>query len=266
MSKPSYRIYPSLLDAFQRYLDAEKDFESFFNEDGEGNYKRSLEEISGELEERLIDAVNRVDKGPIEAADKGTAFNELVDFLANGEEPREGLKIAHFDDYTTWGGETFTDVYKVDYNGFSFLFDGAFARMSAKPYEGAIPQLRVSAMLDTKYGTVELYGVIDEVIMDVVVDLKTTSMYEFGRYGKGWQRYVYPYCLVASGEVDGVEMFVYSVYKWNKGNPMTAVRYSEEYTYDHNVATFRLTNICERFIEWLEGRRELITDKKIFGE
>lgn len=79
-----YKIYPSLLDKYQRFLDSGKDFESHFNQDADGNYKRSLEEISKEREQALLDAVNRKPHDPIEAADIGTVFNELVDWVLVG--------------------------------------------------------------------------------------------------------------------------------------------------------------------------------------
>lgn len=80
----NYKIYPSLLDKYQRLLDSGKDFESSFNQYADGNYKRSLEEISQEREQALLDAVNRKPHDPIEAADIGTAFNELVDWVITG--------------------------------------------------------------------------------------------------------------------------------------------------------------------------------------
>ena len=77
MKQPSYRIYPSLLDKFDKYLRADEEVESFWNIDNEtGEYKRSPEEIEENLKQDLLDAINRV-PFESEAADKGTAFNAM---------------------------------------------------------------------------------------------------------------------------------------------------------------------------------------------
>lgn len=77
--QPKYRIYPSLLDKFEQYLRADEEAESFFNIDNEtGEYKKSPDEVEEELKQSLIDCINRVPFAS-EAADKGTAFNAIVD-------------------------------------------------------------------------------------------------------------------------------------------------------------------------------------------
>ena len=79
MKLPKYRIYPSLLDKFEGLLHVEEEVESPFNLDAEtGEYKRTEEEIAFELKKSLIDAINRVPFDS-EAADRGTAFNAIVD-------------------------------------------------------------------------------------------------------------------------------------------------------------------------------------------
>lgn len=76
---PKYRLYPSLLDKFEQYLRADEQVESFWNVDNEtGEYKKSPEEIEAELKQTLLDAINRV-PFESEAADKGTAFNTIID-------------------------------------------------------------------------------------------------------------------------------------------------------------------------------------------
>ena len=42
--------------------------------------------------------------------------------------------------------------------------------------------------------------------------------------------------------------------------------YKEAYAYMAKLDIPRLREVCERFIEFLESNRELITDKKIFNE
>lgn len=77
--QPKYRFYPSLLDKFEQYLRADEQVESFWNVDNEtGEYKKSPEVIEAELKQSLLDAINRV-PFESEAADKGTAFNAVID-------------------------------------------------------------------------------------------------------------------------------------------------------------------------------------------
>ena len=77
----SYFFYPTLLDKFQRYLESDKAFEDYSNKDCEGNYKFSVEEIEQSRKQSLIDSINRKPFSSV-AADKGTAFNATIDFLA----------------------------------------------------------------------------------------------------------------------------------------------------------------------------------------
>ena len=152
----------------------------------------------------------------------------------------------------------------------NFLFDRAWVIDQAKYFNGAVSQLYVSAILPTRYGDVELYGFIDELKRDVVYDIKTTSSYSFGKYEHGWQRHVYPYCLIASGEMQSVSAFEYTAFALKGGTSRTPLisgtRYPEYYTYNHEQTVKQLTQHVERFIEFLEANRNLITDKKIFAE
>lgn len=260
MSALRYRLYPSLLDKFQRFLDADKDFEDFGNVDGEGNYKRSLEEIQGEREKELLDAINRVPHAPIEAADRGTCFNALIDYSANGIFT-PGLEISSRfckNNYNT---------YTAKMNGFEFVFNAHDVDVYAKDYVGATSQYLCKGILPTKYGDVQLYGYADEIIRDRVVDIKTTTRYNFGKFEHGWQKEVYPYCLVASGDMTGVTAFDYDVYILSArvGEPFFAQRYRETYDYNHKKTTCKLTAFVETFIEWLELHKMEIADEKIFA-
>lgn len=271
MKQPKYRMYPSLLDKFEQYLRADEEVESFFNIDNEtGEYKKSPEQIEAELKQSLIDAINRVPFSS-EAADKGTAFNALVDMAIHREKhvpnEREPYEIIG-DKETNMVQVTFpaTELAPVR----NFLFDRQWVIEQAKYFDGAVSQLFVSAILPTRYGDVELYGYVDEIVRDVVYDIKTTSSYSFGKYEHGWQRHVYPYCLITSGEMGSVKAFEYTAYALKGGssrNPViSGTRYPEYYTYNHEQTVKLLTAHVERFIEFLEANKELITDKKIFGQ
>lgn len=280
MSDVRYKIYPSLLDKFQALLDSDIEAESFWNIDSEtGEMKRTPDEIASQHEKELLDSINRVPCEPIEAADKGTCFNEIVDCLINVRtSDRDDVEIEfgvldqhgvfHLDtcDYQPEG----IYVAQAKMNGFTFLFDLKTCDEAAQ-YFGiyAIGQHLCKGVIHTVYGDVELYGYADEIVMDKVYDIKTTSSYSFGKFERAWQKEVYPYCLVQSGEMECVSEFEYTVFQLSKPssrNPViTAKMYREPYTFDFSATEKRLRLFLERFIEWLESHKADITDKKIFN-
>ena len=256
---PNYLIYPSLLDKFQSHLDIEKDFESFWNIDSEGNYKKTLAEIEEQSFQELIDSINRV-PFESEAADKGTAFNEIVDCLIANRKS----------EMMTLVSDRNSDTITVQFKEWTFIFSLSFCLQAAEYFKGAVSQVFVKANIETRYGIVNLYGYLDEVIRSVVYDIKTTSKYDFGKYSKGWQKHVYPYCLIESGEMDEVTMFEYSAFQLSKPsgrNPVISGKfYPEQYNYNHKQSTDMIRQHCERFIEFLEKNRHLITNKRIFNQ
>lgn len=270
--RPNYRIYPSLLDKFQEMLDYEIAADDQFNKVSEtafkegrypgkevGDYILTPDEMCDKLEQQLIDTINRVPHEPWEAADKGTAFNEIIDMLV---EDRNCL----IDDMIITEDEN--GNYSVSYHCFEWLFDGDFCRDFAQQLKGSMPQVFAKATIDTDYGTVELYGYIDEWFHDQVIDIKTTGSYSFLKFERKWQRHVYPYCLVATGhEVRGFE---YRVVQWKGGTKIHPALYGdvipEYYTYNHEESTESLREMLEHFLCWLEQHKDQITDKKIFVE
>ena len=277
MSTPKYRIYPSVLDKFQKFFDSDLVAEEFWNKDSEGDYKLSPEEMSVQLEQELLDCINRVPHEPSEAADKGTAFNEVIDCIIEHHPcEREDMEIKTgmmTDDVisTNYGGVQFKVVgypsIDVKFNGFEFRFDAHLCKDVAQYFIGCIPQYTCSAILPTIYGNVELYGHVDYINTNKIHDLKTTKNYTFGNYEKYWQRHLYPYCLIESGEMEEVTEFEFTVVKWRelKNKPISGDIFKEVYTCSHEASTKALRGICEAFIEWLEANRHRITDKKIFG-
>ena len=255
MSKYAYRIYPSALNSFQRLLDADVDAEDFSNIDSEsGDYRHSPDEIYAEREQNLLDLINRVPSAPIEVADRGTAFNELIDELISGS-----ISMPMPVDYIKW------------IHDFEFIYDGELSRRVAQDMLGSIPQHLCEGELPTQYGLVQLYGYADYIFPDKVVDLKTCNRYDFGKYQSNWQKELYPYCLIQSGDMQECNMFEFYVVKMknpskNDVDPIiTGEVYREEYNYNHEDASVRLRQFTERFIEWLEAHRSQITNEKIFG-
>ena len=281
MSTPKYRIYPSVLDKFQKFLDSDLVAEEFWNKDSEGDYKLSPEEMSVQLEQELLDCINRVPHEPSEAADKGTAFNEVIDCIIEHHPcEREDMEVKSgammedggFSKQEPNSGEVhfnFTAYPCIDvkFYGFDFRFDAHLCKDVAQYFKGCIPQYTCSAILPTIYGDVELYGHVDYINTNKIHDLKTTKNYTFGNYEKYWQRHLYPYCLMESGEMEEVTEFEFTVVKWRelKNKPISGDIFKEVYTYSHEASTKALRCICEAFIEWLEANRHRITDKKIFG-
>lgn len=295
MSELRYRIYPSLLDKFQSLLDYDVMAEESWNKDADGGYKLTPDEMADRQEKELLDYVNRVPHPPIEAADKGTCFNEIVDcLLAHTPCTREDISITRIPnmydvcdnfcrkancDYK-WNAcnSSCIQAYKAavnnkakaigllaTLNGFEFRFDIELCRDTAAYFKGAVSQHFCRAVLPTRYGDVELYGYADYIVADRVYDLKTTSQYTFGKFERSWQKHVYPYCLVASGEMPSVSSFEYTVLVLGKGKVITGKMYNEVYTYRPEASLELLRNHTEHFIEWLEDNRDRITDKKIFN-
>lgn len=280
MNDIRYRIYPSLLDKFQSYLDSDTEAEMWWNIDSEtGEMRLTPDEIAARNEQALLDSVNRTPSEPIEAADKGTCFNEIVDCLIskkNTDRDDVVIESGVLDQYGNFvpnGGEENAvgpEVIRAQMNGFVFHYDLAMCKEAARYFgRQAIPQHFCKGVITTAYGDVELYGYADEIVRDKVYDIKTTSEYQFGKFERSWQKDVYPYCLVASGEMKSVSEFEYTVFQLTKPsarNPVIGAKmYAEPYTYDHTESEKRLRAFLERFIEWLEANRERITDRKIFN-
>jgi hypothetical protein len=101
---------------------------------------------------------------------------------------------------------------------------------------------------------VELYGYVDYMTPNTIIDLKTTANYSFPKYLNNWQLLVYAYCL--QGQIDAVE-FVATDF---------VHRYIETYKEQEiQMHMYRLESVLELFIGWLENNKHRITDKKIFG-
>lgn len=213
--QPDYKFYATLLDAYQWYQDSEQ--ESAFHD--------------------LINKVNRVPFSS-ELADKGTAFNDLVD------------KVAHFQNIEIEATET-----EMIYSGFSFK--KSIVEEIASEVKGAIPQVYCKGYLQTRYGLVELYGYIDELMpFPTIVDIKCTGNYDYGKFTKNWQHVVYPFCLYQ--QTNTLYQFTYLITDYQR-------TFSEDYHFNPEKDTIRLTNFVEEFIEFLIKHKDLITDQKVFG-
>ena len=237
-----YKIYPTLLDGYQDYLECEERWNQYFAEKEESPTLPEYEELQ---KKALIDRINRV-PFQSEAADKGTAFNEVVDcMIAMRKSDRMDISCSQ-------DGKFFNAVY----NGNTFSYPIGICRDFAGGYKGAISQLKAEAEISTRYGNVLLYGYIDELMPDKVCDIKTTSHYKAFKFRNHNQHLVYPYCLLEMG--NDIHTFEYNV------TDFKAI-YDEIYVFDEELHTPLLKNRLESFISFLEANRNLITDRKIFG-
>lgn len=243
-----YNIYATLLDGFQNYLDSGEIYQQFwgFSEDPQ----KTEEEFEAEQFQGLIDRINRVPFDS-EAADKGTAFNEVVDCILMG------IKSDKMESLSNKEENSITAIF----NGRNFVFPLQQTIEYANRFNGASCQVLTEAILPTKYGDVKLYGYIDELLPMSVHDIKTTSKYSAGKFRKHWQKVVYPYCLNANG--NNVTDFEYNIVKFDKNNNFET--FDEYYRYFPERDVKLLTEHVESLIEFIELNRDKITDLKIFN-
>lgn len=247
MSNPNvkYRFYATLLDGFQDYLDSEQNYGKFYsNPDNPG--APTLDQWDNKC---LVDLLNRINRVPFEseAADKGTAFNDVIDCLI----AKTPITVKTTYTIDEQAGRIF-----AQFKNRNFAFPLSICREFADYYEGAVSQVFVSGIVHTKYGDVEVYGYIDELMPFSIHDIKSTRHYEAFKFKNHWQHRVYPYCLWQRG--DTVQYFEYNVTDFSE-------TYTEHYEWVPDRDIPLLVEHCERFIEFLEAYRPYITDKKIFN-
>jgi hypothetical protein len=243
-----YRFYATILDGYQNYLSSSEIYQEYwgFSEDPE----KTEEEFEQEQFQSLIDRINRVPFDN-EKADRGTAFNEVIDCLI---ENRSSLKMEI-------RSEKETGLILVNYNQRTFAFQLDLCLEFAKYFKGAVTQVYVDGLLSTRFGDVLLYGYIDELMPHSVHDIKTTEKYKSGKFRSNWQHIVYPYCLNVNGNM--VMNFEYNVAVLG---PKSYSTHTEFYSFKPERDIPRLTAHVESLIEFIEANRSLITDQKIFNQ
>lgn len=242
-----YNFYATLLDAFRNYLECDITWEKYWGWSDNPQY--SLDEYHEQQYRKMIDTLNRVPYDS-EAADRGTAFNEVVDCII---EHRKSDKIT----IEKLAEQPFL---QVGYNKRTFLFPVELCREVAKYFAGAVTQQFVEGVLPTAFGGVRLYGFIDELSPYKIHDIKTTSSYNVGKYKKNFQHLVYPFALCCSGT--DVRDFEYNVVEFGKNGKYTL--YKENYTYVPERDIPILQGYCEELISFIEEHKKLITNSKLF--
>ncbi len=252
MQQPKFKFFATLLDAFTSYLRSDAIYERYwgFSE----NPPHTPDEFKEQQYQSLIDTINRVPFDS-EAADKGTAFNEVIDCMIENRKSNK-VQVKRLLSDMADGSQNLIGLRAI-YNNRQFDFPIAICREFANYYKGALTQQYVQAILPTCFGPVLIYGFIDELMPMSVHDIKTTGSYYVGKFKDHWQHMVYPYCLMQNGS--DVRLFEYNITDFKSS-------YTESYTFVPERDIPILTAHCEELIRFLNDNRNLITNKKIFAE
>lgn len=270
--KVSYKFYATLLDGFQDYLNSDQIWEQYWGYSD--NPPHTPEEFKQIQFKSFIDRINRVPFDS-EAADKGTAFNEIIDCMVEHRKSEkvevryeyEALVMGQIDNCDPderWADVEYTNKViglTAVYNNRTFYFDINMCREFANYYKGAITQNFVKAIVKTRYGNVEVYGFEDELLPQSIHDIKTTGKYAVGKFKNHWQHIVYPYCHMMNGE--DIRLFEYNIAEIEKSGKWAT--YTETYLFNPDRDIPKLVNHCEELISFLIENRHLITDRRIFN-
>lgn len=194
-------------------------------------YKRS--EADGELD-KLINKINRVAEPSTPEMIKGTEFKRVLDDMTMAyDNPAEMVVVE--------GHE----------------FSAALLNSMWQITNGGMNEVFLAREIETRYGTVELYGYADCVKQDRIIEVKTTRSYDWGKYAHNMQRYVYPYLLDATNDM----WFNYLVTDFRS-------IFTENYQVRRKEWDAHLVSILNDFISFINlpditGR---ITDTKIYGQ
>lgn len=240
----SYRFSPSLLDKFEGYINSSRIYQEYWGFAEEPS--KTEDEFEQEQFQGLIDSINRV-PFQSEAADKGTAFNEVIDCIIENRQSTT-MEIKSFPQ---------NDTITAFYNSQVFNFPLAICVEFGKYLKGALTQQWVNGNLTTSKGEVVLIGCIDQLLPFKICDTKTVSKYSAFKFRHNWQHIVYPFCLHQNKIFINDFEYVITDFKST---------WTELYVYDEKKDVTKLKEHCERFIDFIELNRHLITDSRIFNE
>lgn len=246
MQPCDYSIYATLLDSYRNMVESDKVWLKYW--DNSKQPPHTMEQFHWLQVEQFIDGINRVEGEPSFHASRGTAFNELIDAVVEWRKP--SIKAEHSD----W-------IITCELDGFEFAFPKSLVKSLAARYAGAVCQYLTSGTMRTSAGIVRLYGYIDELLPDMVVDIKTTTRYEYPKFAGNAQHLVYPWCLRQEGMT--LDAFRYDVVVFSDyGEPQM---YEELYTWqddNERVLRGRVEEVCG----WIDRYRALIQNPAIFGK
>lgn len=255
----TYRISPSLMNAFSDYLNAEELWLKFWgNADSPA---KSLDEFTAEKRQNVIDYINRAPQPLNEAADRGICLNEIIDCLI-GSTPNSSV---------VWDKDG--SKYWAERNGFHFDFDATLVEELELQFKDAIPQYHLRHVY-TPRGVdyaIELHGYADYIFPTMIWDLKTTNKYEGEKYANNWQRLVYPVVAVDAEDMIKCERFVFHAVEMFS-NKLTGVLHGRRWNevYDCNIddarskiMEFLTAAFVPQFDKWLHDG--LLTNQTILS-
>lgn len=266
-TQPKYCIYPTLLDAYQQYVDSDIVWEGYWG--FSDNPPHTQDEFKELQFKELIDKINRVPYDN-DAVAKGTAFNEVIDCMIEHRKSdiievervssTGNLEVKNIGDDTHISDHSLIGL-KAKMGEREFFFPIGLCREFSQYYKDAICQKYVEGDIDTCFGNVKLYGFIDEIMPMSIHDIKTASRYSVGKYKRNNQHLIYPYCVRQMGA--DISVFEYNVAVIGKFDYET---FTETYVFDPQRDIPIIQERCENFIRFVEDNRSLITDKRIFNE
>lgn len=187
-----------------------------------------LNSESETAEQEFIDKINRVpitDEKALERMNKGTELNNLVDMiLADRSIVQEQFKSEVVDELLNY-------------------------------LDGSVAQHRTETIIRCNGVDVLVYGVVDYIKENKCIDLKTTTAYDLGKYKDSLQRHLYPVSLFNEGVL--IDEFEFLVTDFNSV-------FKEPYKVDLVESNAILSTYCSELIDFIESKRHLITDTKIF--
>lgn len=249
--QPKYCFYATLLDSYENYINSSRIYQEYWGFSEEPPFTE--EEFQEKQRLSLLDTINRV---PFDSADadRGTAFNEIVDCLI------ENRKSEKMEIYSKQDQGIIIAIYKNQ----EFYFPISLCTEFRDYFKGASTQIFVDGLLNTRLGLVRLYGYIDELMPISVHDIKMTKRYGVGKFKHHWQHIVYPFCLNQQG--NQVQDFEYNVAHINiKKSGFDFTTHTEHYAYNPERDVPKLIGHTEGLIEFIERHMDWITDKKIFN-
>jgi len=178
----------------------------------------------------FIDRLNRK-SFKSDAAEKGKAFEECVNELMNLDISGQVVKYKNFE----FDKNILLDVYNR--------------------VKGYSSQIYVERQIQTSLGQVKIYGYLDKLGFGRVVDIKTTSRYEFPKFLGNFQHHVYPLCLAERCKILESEYII---------TDFKSV-YTEQYRFDEEESMNKIKSVSEDIIEFIEYHKGLITEQKLFN-
>lgn len=204
----------------------------------------------------LMDKLNHRRTPSTEAADRGTALNNIVDDLLFGPKMLEGDEriIPH--------------TYQTSIGGKMYVFDAQLCKALAGALEDAGDyQVYGEAIVNVDGCRVKLYGYADYIMPDGIMDLKTTTTYAPNKFRGHWQHRVYPIIMDAMGFLPRKDctLFRYLVAELTRDEPYGATLYNEDYVVDFDDYQRQTIDfLSTQLLPFIERHRGDITDDYIF--